>query len=214
MMGRVRVAGFSLSLDGFGAGPEQSLDNPLGKRGVELHDWFRETKTFKAMFGEVGGSDGVGENYARRSMEGFGAFILGRNMFGPVRGEWPDDAWKGWWGANPPYHAPTFVLTHHPRDPIVMEGGTTFHFVTGGIHAALESARDVAGDLDIKIGGGVSAVRQYLQAGLIDELHFAISPVMLGRGEAMFEGLDLPALGYRVIETAPTELAMHVVLGR
>lgn len=213
-MGLVRVAGFSVSMDGFGAGPEQSLDNPLGKRGGELHAWLRETKTFKAMFGVEGGSDGVDENYAHRAMEGFGAFILGRNMFGPVRGEWPDDAWKGWWGDNPPYHAPTFVLTHYPRDPIVMEGGTTFHFVTDGIHAALESAHAAAGDRDVKIGGGVSAVRQYLQAGVIDELHFAVSPVMLGRGEAMFEGLDLPALGYRVIEMEPTEHAMHVVLGR
>lgn len=213
-MGRVRVAAFSLSLDGFGAGPEQSLDNPLGKRGPELHTWFMGTKTFKTMIGQEGGSDGVDEDFARRSMEGFGAFILGRNMFGPVRGEWPDDTWKGWWGDNPPYHAPTFILTHHPRDPIVMEGGTTFHFVTDGIHAALEQAREVAGDLDIKIGGGVSTVRQYLQAGLVDELHLAISPVMLGRGEAMFERLDLPALGYRVIETVPTDLATHVVLGR
>jgi dihydrofolate reductase len=210
----VRVAAFSLSLDGFGAGPEQSLENPLGKRGGELHTWFMGTKTFKAMIGQEGGSDGVDEDYARRSMEGFGAFILGRNMFGPVRGEWPDDTWKGWWGDNPPYHAPTFILTHHPRDPIVMEGGTTFHFVTDGIHAALDQARDLAGDLDIKIGGGVSTVRQYLQVGLIDELHLAISPVMLGQGEAMFAGLDLPALGYRVIETVPTELATHVVIGR
>ena len=213
-MGRVRVAAFSLSLDGFGAGPEQSLDNPLGKRGPELHTWFMGTKTFKAMIGQEGGSDGVDEDFARRSMEGFGAFILGRNMFGPLRGEWPDDTWKGWWGDNPPYHAPTFILTHHPRDPIVMEGGTTFHFVTDGIHAAIEQAREVAGDLDIKIGGGVSTVRQYLQAGLVDELHLAISPVMLGRGEAMFERLDLPALGYRVIETVPTDLATHVVIGR
>ena len=213
-MGRVRVAAFSLSLDGFGAGPEQSLDNPLGKQGGELHTWFMGTKTFKAMIGQEGGSDGVDEDFARRSMEGFGAFILGRNMFGPLRGEWPDDTWKGWWGDNPPYHAPTFILTHHPRDPIVMEGGTTFHFVTDGIHAALEQAREVASDLDIKIGGGVSTVRQYLQAGLVDELHLAISPVMLGRGEAMFERLDLPALGYRVIETVPTDLATHVVLGR
>ena len=147
-------------------------------------------------------------------MDGFGAFILGRNMFGPVRGEWLDDSWKGWWGDNPPYHAPTFVLTHHAREPIVMEGGTTFHFVTDGIHTALERARDAAGARDVKIGGGVSTVRQYLQAGLIDELHFALSPVLLGRGEAMFEGLDLPALGYRVMESTATDLATHVVLGR
>jgi dihydrofolate reductase len=214
VMGRVRVAGFSVSLDGFGAGPEQSLQDPLGKRGTELHRWLVGTKTFNAMFGSDGGSEGVDDNFAHRSMDGFGAFILGRNMFGPVRGEWPDDSWKGWWGENPPYHAPTFILTHHPRDPIVMEGGTTFHFVTDRFHAALERARDAAGDLDIKIGGGVSTVRQYLRAGLIDELHFAFSPVLLGRGEAVFEGLDLPELGYRLIETAPTELATHVVISR
>ena len=213
-MGRVKVAGFSLSLDGFGAGLGQSLQDPLGKRGTELHRWFVGTKTFKAMFGKSGGSEGVDEIFAHRSMDGFGAFILGRNMFGPVRGEWPDDSWKGWWGDNPPYHAPTFVLTYHAREPIVMAGGTSFHFVTDGIHAALARARDAAGARDVKIGGGVSTVRQYLQAGLIDELHFALSPVLLGRGEAMFAGLDLPALGYRVIESTATDLATHVVLGR
>ena len=214
MTGRVRAAGFSLSLDGFGAGPEQSLQNPLGKGGRDLHRWFLGTKTFKSMFGQEGGSEGVDETYAHRSMDGFGAFILGRNMFGPAGNDWGGPDWKGWWGDNPPYHAPTFILTHHARDPIVMEGGTTFYFVTEGIHAALERARDAAGDKDVKIGGGVSAVRQYLQAGLIDEAHFAFSPVMLGAGEAMFEGLNLPELGYRVIETAPTELATHVVIGR
>ena len=213
MAGRVRVAGFSLSLDGFGAGPEQSLADPLGKRGTELHRWFTGTRTFKAMFGQSGGTDGMDEAFAHRSMDGFGAFILGRNMFGPVRGAWPDDSWKGWWGDNPPYHAPTFVLTHHAREPIVMEGGTTFHFVTDGIHAALERARAAAGMRDVKIGGGVSTVRQYLRAGLIDELHFAISPVLLGQGEAMFEGLDQPALGYSVMESTATDLATHVVLG-
>lgn len=213
-MGKVRVAGFAVSLDGYGAGPEQSLEDPMGKRGTELAQWIFGTKTFQAMIGERGGSEGVDEDYAHRAMDGLGAFILGRNMFTPTRGEWPDDGWKGWWGDNPPYHAPTFILTHHPRDPIVMEGGTTFYFVTEGIEAALERARDAAGDLDIKIGGGVSTVRQYLQAGLIDELHLAFSPVLLGRGEAVFEGLDLPALGYGVIETAPTALATHVVLSR
>ena len=211
---RVRVAGFSVSVDGFGAGPEQSLQDPLGKRGTELHRWFVGTRTFKAMFGQDGGSQGVDEGVAQRSMDGFGAFIIGRNMFGPVRGQWPDESWKGWWGDNPPYHAPTFVLTHHARAPIMMEGGTIFHFVTDGIHAALERARDAAGERDVKIGGGVSTVRQFLMAGLIDELHFALSPVLLGRGEAMFAGVDLPALGYRVMESAATEAAMHVVLGR
>ena len=213
-MGRVRVAGFSLSLDGFGAGPDQSLQDPLGKRGRELHGWFFGTKTFRTMFGEDGGTDGVDETFAHRSMDGFGAFILGRNMFGPVRGEWPEDSWNGWWGDNPPYHAPTFILTHHSRESIVMDGGTTFHFVTGGIHAALERARTAAGARDVKIGGGVSTVRQYSQAGLIDELHFAVSPVLLGRGEAMFAGLDLPALGYCVRKSVATDLATHIVLGR
>jgi dihydrofolate reductase len=213
-MGRVRVAGFSLSLDGFGAGPEQSLQNPLGKRGHELHGWFLGTKSFKAMVGATGGVDGLDDDYGQRSMQGFGAFILGRNMFAPSRGAWPEDGWKGWWDKDPPYHAPTFILTHHPRDPIVMEGGTTFYFVTGGIHAALDQARAAAGALDVKIGGGVSTVRQYVQAGLVDEMHFALSPVLLGRGEAMFQGLDLPALGYRVAQTETTDHAMHVTITR
>ena len=211
-MSKVRVAGFTLSIDGFGAGPEQSLDDPMGKGGRELHQWFFGTRTFRAMIGKDGGSDGVDESYARRSMEGFGAFILGRNMFGPIRGEWPDDSWKGWWGDNPPYHAPTFVLTRYPRESIEMEGGTVFHFVTDGIEAALRDARAVAGELDVKIGGGVSTVRQYLEAGVIDELHYAISPIVLGQGEAMFAGIDLPSLGYRVAEHEATEHAMHVVL--
>ena len=213
-MTKVRVGGFTVSLDGYGAGPEQSLQDPLGKRGEELHSWLVGTKTFKAMFGKDGGSEGADDEYARRSMENFGAFILGRNMFGPVRGEWPDESWKGWWGDNPPYHAPTYILTHYPRDPIVMEGGTTFYFVTDGIEAALEQARAAAGDRDVKIGGGVSTVRQYLQAGLIDELHFAFSPVVLGQGEAMFAGIDLPALGFTVAESVATELATHIVLRR
>lgn len=214
-MGKVRGAAFAISLDGFGAGPEQSLDDPLGKRGTELHQWFFGTRSFQAMIGQDGGdADSVDEGYARRAMEGFGAFILGRNMFGPVRGAWGDDDWKGWWGDNPPYHAPTFILTHHPRDPIVMEGGTVFHFVTDGIEAALEQARAAAGPLDVKIGGGVSTLRQYLAAGLVDELHLAVSPVLLGRGEALFAGLDLPALGYRVVSSEAGEGAHHVTIGR
>jgi len=211
-MPKVRVGGFSISLDGFGAGPEQSLENPLGKRGLELHQWFFGTRVFRTMTGQGGGSDGIDQDYAARAMDGFGAFILGRNMFGPVRGPWPDESWKGWWGDNPPYHAPTFVLTHHARAPLVMAGGTTFHFVTDGIESALAQAKAAAGDKDVKIGGGVATVRQYLQAGLIDELHFAIAPVVLGRGEAMFAGIDLPALGFRVVERTASEHAMHVVL--
>ena len=213
-MSQVRVGGFSISLDGFGAGPEQSLEHPLGRRGQELHQWIFGTRFFRTMIGQDGGSEGVDQAYAHRSMSGFGAFILGRNMFGPIRGPWSDETWKGWWGANPPYHAPTFVLTHYPRDPIEMEGGTSFIFVTGGIEAALDQAREAAGDLDVKIGGGVETVRQYLRAGLIDELHFALSPVVLGRGEAMFAGIDLPALGFRVTEHQASEHATHIVLAR
>jgi dihydrofolate reductase len=213
-MGKVRVAGFAVSIDGFGAGPDQSLEHPLGKRGPELMSWFFPTRTFRSMIGKDGGTDGTDDRFASAAMEGFGAFILGRNMFGPIRGEWPDDAWKGWWGDNPPYHAPTFILTHHARAPIVMEGGTTFHFVTDGIEAALAQAKAAAGDLDVKIGGGVSTIRQYLLAGAIDELHLALSPVVLGRGESLFAGIDLPGLGYRVTEAVPTELATHLVLTR
>lgn len=213
-MSKVIVSGFSLSIDGFGAGPEQSLENPLGKRGGELHQWMFGTRMFEKMFGREGGSEGIDNDYAIRSMEGHGAFILGRNMFGPIRGNWPDAEWKGWWGDNPPYHAPTFILTHHARAPIEMAGGTTFHFVTQGIKAALAEAKAVAGNKSVKIGGGVATVRQYLQAGVIDELHFAISPVVLGRGEAMFTGIDLPALGFRVVEHATTQAATHIVLSR
>src|SRR5580698_610215 len=213
-MTKVRVAGFAISLDGFGAGPEQSLENPLGKGGRELHQWFFGTRTFRAMPGQVGGSDGVDEAYAHRSMDGFGAFILGRNMFGPIRGPWTDLSWKGWWGPNPPYHAPTYVLTHHRRDPIEMEGGTTFIFVTDGIEAALEQAQLSARGRDVKIGGGVDTVRQYLRAGLIDELHLALSPVVLGQGEALFAGIDLPALGYRVAGHEASAQATHLILSR
>jgi dihydrofolate reductase len=212
VMSKVRVAAFSLSVDGFGAGPEQSLNDPLGKRGMELHNWFFRTRTFQQMFGKEEGSTDVDDDYAARGMANFGAFILGRNMFGPIRGEWPDDSWKGWWGNNPPYHTPTYILTHYPRPSIEMEGGTTFHFVTGGIEAALAQAKAAAGGKDVKIGGGVSTVRQYLNAGLIDEVHFAISPVVLGKGEAMFQGIDLPALGFRVSEHVATAHATHVVL--
>lgn len=213
-MSKVCVRGFSISIDGFGAGPDQSLDHPLGLRGMELHKWMFGTKTFRAMIGEDGGLDGVDEDYARRSMENFGAFILGRNMFGPIRGAWPDETWNGWWGTNPPYHAPVFVLTHYPRPPVEMDGGTTFHFVTDGIEAALALAKSAAGERDIKIGGGVSTVRQYLELGAIDEMHLAMSPVVLGQGEALFSGLDLPSLGFAVTEHVASENATHVVLNR
>jgi dihydrofolate reductase len=211
-MPKVRVAGFGVSFDGFSAGPEQGLNDPLGKRGPEIFQWFFHTKTFCAMHGQQDGSIDTDDEFARRAMENFGAFILGRNMFGSVRGPWMDNSWKGWWGDNPVYHAPTYVLTHHEREPLVMEGGTTFHFVTAGIHEALRLAVQAAGGKDVKIGGGVSTVRQYLQAGLIDSVQLAVSPVFLGRGEALFSGIDLPALGFSVTERATTEHATHIVL--
>ena len=213
-MTKLRVDCFSLSIDGYGAGPGQALEHPMGLGGMALHEWVFPTRFFQAMIGKDGGTTGVDEDFAARGMAGIGAWILGRNMFGPIRGPWTDDEWKGWWGDNPPYHAPTFVLTHHPRDPIEMEGGTTFIFVTDGIEAALEQARRAATGRDVKIGGGAETVRQYLRAGLIDELHIALSPVVLGQGEAMFTGIDLPALGYRVPEHEATDHATHIVLSR
>jgi dihydrofolate reductase len=213
-MGKVRVAAFAVSVDGYGAGPRQSLEAPLGVGGFALHDWMFGTRTFRAMFGQEGGSTGLDEEHAARSMANMGAWIMGRNMFGPVRGAWPDESWKGWWGENPPYHVPIFVLTHHPRAPIEMAGGTTFHFVTEGIEAALDQARRAAGDRDIRIGGGPATIRQYLAAGLVDEMHLVISPVLLGSGEPVLAGLDLPALGYRVTAQAASEKATHLTIAR
>ena len=213
-MALLRVASFSLSLDGFGAGPDQSLENPMGVGGMPLHQWVFPTETFQKMFGNESGTTGVDNDFAARGFHNVGAWILGRNMFGPVRGPWPDDSWKGWWGDNPPYHTQVFVLTHHPRPPLVMEGGTTFHFVTEGIHSALERAFDAAGGKDVRLGGGVATVRQYLLAGLIDELHLAISPVLLGAGENLMTGINLPALGYRCVEQVASPAATHVVIRR
>src|ERR1700730_16928523 len=204
-MPKVRVAGFGVSLDGFSAGIEQSLSDPLGKRGTEIFQWFFRTETFRAMHAQEGGVADTDDEFARKAMDNFGAFILGRNMFGPVRGPWLDRSWKGWWGDNPPYHTPTFVLTHYDHEPLVMAGGTTFYFVTGGIEEALKLAKQAGGDKDVKIGGGVSTVRQYLRAGLIDSLQFALSPVVLGRGEPLFADLDLPALGFSVTEHTATD---------
>ncbi len=213
-MTKVKVAGFSVSLDGFAAGTAQSLEHPLGVRGAELFQWYFPTRTFHQMLGKEDGETGPDDRFAQLAMAGFGAFILGRNMFGPVRGEWPDEQWKGWWGDTPPYHAPTFVLTHYPRPPIEMLGGTTFHFVSDGIEVALQKARDAAGAKDIKIGGGVETVKQYVQAGHVDEIHLALAPVALGQGEALFSGLDLRALGYRTVEHVPTPRATHIVLAK
>ena len=214
LMSKVRVAGFGMSIDGFGAGPRQSIDDPLGVGGPALMEWAFTTRTFQRMHGGGGGDTGVDEDFAARSFANVGAWILGRNMFGPVRGPWPDESWKGWWGDEPPYHVPVFVLTHHARDPVVMQGGTTFHFVTQGIHAALDAARKAAGDRDVRIGGGVATVRQYLQAGLVDEVHLALSPALLGQGEALLSGIDLAALGFRCTEHVASPHAMHVVLSK
>ena len=213
-MPRVRVNAYSISLDGFGAGPDQGLDHPLGRGGEDLHNWFYPTRTFQRMYGNAPGTTGIDEDFAARSMAGLGAWIMGRNMFGPVRGPWPDDSWKGWWGDEPPYHVPVFVLTHHARPPLEMKGGTVFHFVTGGIDEALFRAKEAAGDRDIRIGGGAATIRQYLEARLTDEMHVAVSPVVLGSGEPLFAGLDLAALGYQVTEHVPTEKATHMVLSR
>jgi len=209
-MGNVRVSAFSVSLDGFAAGPGQDLQHPFGVGADEIPAWLRKTKMFHEMIGQPGGATGVDDDVARRSMEGIGAWIMGRNMFGPIRGPWPDHAWKGWWGPNPPYHVPVFVLTHHARPPVEMEGGTVFHFVTEGIEAALAQAKNVAGSKDIRIGGGASVVRQYLQAGRIDELRLAVSPVFIGKGENLFAGLDLPGLGYARVESVAGENATHI----
>jgi dihydrofolate reductase len=203
-----------MSIDGFGAGLDQDLQNPLGVGGVALMDWFFPTRTWQQMHGNEGGETGVDDDIAAQGLAGIGAWILGRNMFGPVRGPWPDESWKGWWGEEPPYHTPVFVLTHHPRAPLRMAGGTEFRFVTDGIHAALQQARDAAGDRDIRLGGGVSTIRQYRRAGLIDELHLAVRPVLLGQGEALLQGIDLPALGYESAKHVAGVRAMHVFLRR
>ena len=214
-MTRIRVAGFTISLDGYAAGPDQDIGNPLGVGGTELHQWLLPTRTLqRALFGKDGGTTGVDDDFAARGFQNVGAWILGRNMFGPIRGDWPDDDWKGWWGDNPPYHVPVFVLTHHARRTLEMAGGTSFHFVTAGIREALDRAREAADAMDVRIGGGADTIRQYLREGLIDELHIAISPVLLGRGEALFAGLDLRALRYECVEFVASEKATHVVLRR
>lgn len=213
-MPKLRVSNFAISLDGYSAGPDQSLSDPLGVGGPLLMEWFFVTKTWRSMHGEAGGETGVDNSFAERGMGGAGAWILGRNMFGPVRGPWPDDQWKGWWGDEPPYHCPTYVLTHHPRAPITMQGGTTFYFVTDGIESALRQARAAAGNKDVRVGGGASTVRQFLQARLLDEVHLAVRPILFGRGENLYAGLDLPALGYECVESVAGERATHVTLRR
>ncbi len=211
---RVRVHCFTISLDGFGAGPNQDLSHPLGEGGGQLHPWMLETRTARQMFGLEGGMTGADDDFVARGNAQVGAWILGRNMFGPVRGPWPDRSWKGWWGENPVYHVPVFVLTHHPREPEVMAGGTTFHFVTGGIHEALQKASAAAAGKDVRVGGGVSTVRQFLQAGLVDEMHLAVAPVLLGSGERLFDGIDLPRAGYALTGTVSSPRVTHLLIGR
>lgn len=212
-MTRTVVSAFSLSLDGFAAGPDQSLQDPLGRGGLDLHTWFFQEKSFPPIRG-ADPAAGIDAQVAQDAMSGFGAFILGRHMFGPQRGPWPDDGWQGWWGPNPPWHAPTFILTHHPRPPLQMEGGTTYHFVTGGIHEALRLARAAAGPLNVKIGGGVSIIRQFLLAGLVDDLQLSISPITLGQGEPLLTGIDLAALGFTLTDRAVGTHALHVTFRR
>ncbi|HKO52853.1 MAG TPA: dihydrofolate reductase family protein [Polyangiaceae bacterium] len=210
-MSKLRVNCFTISLDGYGAGPHQTEQDPLGKNGTDLHQWFYPTRTFKGLFGDAsGGTTGIDDEFARKGTENLGAWILGRNMFGPIRGEWPDQTWRGWWGDNPPYHVPVFVLTRYARGPLEMQGGTTFHFITGGIEQALEQAREAAGARDVRVGGGVETIRQYLRARLIDEMQLAISPVLLGSGEHLLHDLNLRALGYQLASHVPGENATHV----
>ena len=213
-MGKVKVSAFSVSLDGYGAGPHQDLNNPLGVRGLELHSWFMKTAAFAAMHHMADGSVGVDNDFAAKSFDNVGAWILGRNMFGPTRGPWEDDSWKGWWGEEPPYHVPVFVLTHYARAPLAMQGGTTFYFVTDGAESALEQAKSAAKGRDVRIGGGVSTIRHYLTAGQIDEMHLAFSPVFLGEGEHLFNGIHLPKLGFTSVQSTEGENANHVVLRR
>jgi len=213
-MSKLVVRSFTLSLDGYGAGPDQSLSNPLGRGGRSLHEWMFATRTARRMFGQEGGETGVDDDFAAQGFENVGAWILGRNMFGPIRGHWPDESWRGWWGENPPYHCPVFVLTNHARRALEMEGGTTFHFVTDGIESALRQAKAAAQGRDVRLGGGIQTIRQYLTAGHLDDLHLVISPVLLGSGEALFAGIDLPRLGYRCVRYVPGLRGTHVVLAR
>ena len=213
-MSKLRVQSFSISIDGYGAGPRQDLQHPLGVRGPELFEWFFATRVWRRMHGHDDGETGIDNGIAEQGFSGIGAWILGRNMFGPIRGPWPDETWQGWWGEEPPYHTPVFVLTNHPRAPLRMKGGTEFHFVTEGIHDALQRAVEAAGGRDVRLGGGVSTIRQFMSAGLVDELHLAVRPVLLGSGEHLFHDIDLHALGYECTRHVAGERAMHIFIGK
>jgi dihydrofolate reductase len=210
-MPKLRVHNFAMSLDGYAAGPDQSVDDPLGVGGERLHEWVFKTRSGRQMIGEEGGETGLDEDFFQEGVDGIGATIMGRNMFGPIRGEWGDDEWKGWWGDNPPYHHPVFVLTHHAHDPIPMEGGTTFHFVTDGIESAYEQACAAAGEQDVRLGGGVATIQEYLRAGLVDAMHVSLAPILLGGGERLFDGSER---GYEVVEYIPSTAVAHIRLAR
>jgi dihydrofolate reductase len=209
-MSKLRIHSFGMSVDGYGAGPNQSMDHPLGIGGLALHGWVFETRTGRNMLGKEGGVSGIDDDFVARGFNNIGAWIIGRNMFGPVRGPWPDEMWKGWWGENPPYHTPVFVLTSHPRGSLTMKGGTTFHFVTDGIYRALERAKEAVDGKDIRLGGGIATIRQYLLAELVDEMHLAYSPNLLGSGESLLLGIDLPRRGYQVSTHTITAQCMHI----
>jgi dihydrofolate reductase len=214
-MPNVRVDAFTISVDGYGAGPDQGLQTPLGRGGEGLHQWMIPTRTFQTkVLGKDGGTTGEDDRIAARGLDNVGAWVMGRNMFAPSRGPWPDDGWRGWWGEEPVYHCPVFVLTHHARPPLEMQGGTVFHFVTGGIEEALFRAKDAAGPRDVRIGGGAATIRQYLEARLVDRMHVVISPVVLGEGEPLFAGIDLKGLGYEVAEHVPTAAGTHVTFAK
>jgi dihydrofolate reductase len=211
-MPKLRVHNFSISLDGYGAGPGQNLENPLGVGGQLLHEWVFATETGRQMLGTEGGTTGIDNAFLERRTEGIGATIMGRNMFGPIRGGWGDDHWKGWWGDDPPYHAPVFVLTHHEREPLEMQSGTTFHFVTGGPDEALRLAIEAAGDGTISVAGGASTINRFLRDGHIDELRLHLAPIVLGSGEALFR--DLKGLSFEIASSRSTSLVTHVILKR
>jgi dihydrofolate reductase len=213
-MSKLRVLSFGVSVDGYGAGPHQSVDHPLGVGGPAILEWLVETRTGRRVMGQGGGTGGMDDEFAAKGFGDIGAWIIGRNMFGPVRGPWHDDSWKGWWGEDPPFHTPVFVLTRYTRGSFAMRGGTTFHFVTDGIHRALEQARESADGKDIRLGGGAATIRQYLLARLVDEMHLAFSPTLLGSGESLLANIDLPALGYHVHAHTATPKCMHIEIVR
>jgi dihydrofolate reductase len=213
-MSRVRVHNFSVSLDGFGTGEGQSLEAPFGHAGNRLHEWFFPTRTFRQILGDPGGTTGVDDGFASNWDRNIGAEIMGRNKFGPQRGPWADEEWKGWWGDNPPFHTPVFVLTHHPRPSIEMKGGTTFHFLDASPAEAVKVAQEAAGDLDVRIGGGPSTIREFLAGNLVDYLHVPIVPIVLGRGERLWDGLEDLESRFQIEFVSSPSGVTHLTLSR